>query len=146
MDANNAMNDELVIEPGRSFRNYWRDLWRYRELFYILAWRDVAVRYKQTVAGRRGRWCSRYEHGDHDGDLRQIAGLPSEGGAPYPIMVFAAMLPWQFFSNSPSSASQSIVSNANLISKVYFPRLIIPTSRWSCRSSIFWSPARCCLR
>jgi lipopolysaccharide transport system permease protein len=104
-------------------------LWRYRELFYILAWRDVAVRYKQTVAG--ASWA-----------LLQplismlvmtvifgrIAGLPSEGNAPYAIMVFAAMLPWQFFANAISSSSQSVVSNAQLISKIYFPRLIIPAS------------------
>jgi lipopolysaccharide transport system permease protein len=124
-----TFEDELVIEPGRSFRNYWRDLWRYRELFYILAWRDVAVRYKQTVAG--AAWAvvqPLMSMVIMTVIFGKIAGLPSEGGAPYPIMVFAAMLPWQFFSNSLSSSSQSIVGNANLISKVYFPRLIIPTS------------------
>jgi lipopolysaccharide transport system permease protein len=124
-----AIDDELIIEPGRSFANYWRDLWRYRELFYILAWRDVAVRYKQTVAG--AAWAvvqPLMSMVIMTVIFGKIAGLPSEGGAPYPIMVFAAMLPWQFFSNSLSSASQSIVSNSNLISKVYFPRLIIPTS------------------
>jgi homopolymeric O-antigen transport system permease protein len=125
----NAINDELIIEPGRSFRHYWHDLWRYRELFYILAWRDVAVRYKQTVAG--AAWAvvqPLMSMVIMTVIFGKIAGLPSEGGAPYPIMVFAAMLPWQFFSNSLSSSSQSIVGNANLISKVYFPRLIIPTS------------------
>lgn len=124
-----AFEDELIIEPGRSFKNYWFDLWRYRELFYILAWRDVAVRYKQTVAG--AAWAvvqPLMSMVIMTVIFGKIAGLPSEGGAPYPIMVFAAMLPWQFFSNSLSSASQSIVANANLISKVYFPRLIIPTS------------------
>jgi lipopolysaccharide transport system permease protein len=123
------MQDELVIEPGRSFRHYWHDLWRYRELFYILAWRDVAVRYKQTVAG--AGWAvvqPLMSMVIMTVVFGKIAGLPSEGGAPYPVMVFAAMLPWQFFSNSLSSSSQSIVGNANLISKVYFPRLIIPTS------------------
>ena len=125
----NSMPDELVIEPGRSFHNYWRDLWRYRELFYILAWRDVAVRYKQTVAG--AAWAVVQPFVSMvvmTVIFGNIAGLPSEGGAPYAMMVFAAMLPWQFFSNSLSSTSQSIVSNANLISKVYFPRLIIPAS------------------
>jgi lipopolysaccharide transport system permease protein len=124
-----TFEDELVIEPGRGFTNYWRDLWRYRELFYILAWRDVAVRYKQTVAG--AAWAvvqPLMSMVIMTVVFGKIAGLPSEGGAPYPIMVFAAMLPWQFFSNSLSSSSQSIVGNANLISKVYFPRLIIPTS------------------
>lgn len=123
------MNDELVVEPGRAFKNYWRDLWRYRELFYILAWRDVAVRYKQTVAGAAWALVQPFmSMVIMTVIFGKIAGLPSEGGAPYAIMVFAAMLPWQFFSNALSSASQSIVSNANLISKVYFPRLIIPTS------------------
>src|SRR5262249_17311217 len=123
------IQEEILIERDLGFKNYWWDLWRYRELFYILAWRDVAVRYKQTVAG--AAWA-----------LLQpllsmiimtvifdkIAGLPSEGSAPYPIMVFAAMLPWLFFSNALSLSSQSIVGNAQLISKVYFPRLIVPTS------------------
>jgi lipopolysaccharide transport system permease protein len=120
---------ELILEPGRTERHYWHDLWRYRELFYILAWRDISVRYKQTVVGVS--WA-----------LIQpllimlimtvvfsrIAGLPSEGDAPYAVMVTAAMLPWQFFSAAISSSSQSLVGNANLISKVYFPRLIIPAS------------------
>ena len=120
---------ELILEPGRAERQYWRDLWRYRELFYILAWRDVSVRYKQTAIGVM--WA-----------LIQplltmlimtvifgtVAKLPSEGNTPYAVMVFAAMLPWQFFSMSLSSASQSLVGNAQLISKVYFPRIIIPAS------------------
>jgi lipopolysaccharide transport system permease protein len=125
----NGFEEELVLEPGRGFRHYWHDLWRYRELFYILAWRDVAVRYKQTVAG--AAWAvvqPLMSMVIMTVIFGKIAGLPSEGGAPYPVMVFAAMLPWQFFSNSLSSSSQSIVGNANLISKVYFPRLIIPTS------------------
>ncbi len=124
-----APSFELILEPGRADRQYWRDLWRYRELFYILAWRDISVRYKQTVIGVA--WA-----------LLQplmtmlimtivfgtVAKLPSEGAAPYALMVFAAMLPWQFFSSALSSASQSLVSNANLISKVYFPRMIVPAS------------------
>jgi lipopolysaccharide transport system permease protein len=117
---------ELLIEPGRTEKNYWSDLWRYRELFYILAWRDISVRYKQTAIGVV--WAI----------LRpflamviftvvfgRIAKMPSNG-IPYPILVFAAMLPWQFFANSLSEASTSLVVNTNLISKVYFPRLIIP--------------------
>lgn len=124
-----AFEDELTIEPGRSFRNYWSDLWRYRELFYVLAWREVVVRYKQTVAGVA--WAvvqpvmSMVIMAVIFGG---VAGLPSEGDAPYAVMVFAAMLPWQFFSNSLTSASQGIISNSNLISKIYFPRLIIPGS------------------
>ena len=124
-----SFEDELVLEPGRTEKHYWRDIWRYRELFYILAWRDVAVRYKQTVAG--AAWAVVQPFMSMvimTVIFGKIAGLPSQGGAPYPIMVFAAILPWQFFSNALSSASQSIVSNSNLISKVYFPRLIIPSS------------------
>jgi lipopolysaccharide transport system permease protein len=120
---------KLVLEPGRATKNYWRDLFHYRELFLILAWRDVIVRYKQTAAG--AAWA-----------LIQplmsivimtvifgnVAGLPSEDGAPYAILVCAAMLPWQFFANALSLASQSVVNNANLISKIYFPRMIVPAS------------------
>ncbi|MBV8379119.1 MAG: ABC transporter permease [Verrucomicrobia bacterium] len=117
---------ELLIEPGRSEKNYWSDLWRYRELFYILAWRDISVRYKQTALGVI--WAV----------LRpflamvifvvvfgRIAKMPSPG-IPYPILVFAAMLPWQFFANALSESSTSLIVNTNLISKVYFPRMIIP--------------------
>jgi lipopolysaccharide transport system permease protein len=109
--------------------NYWRDLWRYRELFYVLAWRDLSVRYKQTAIGVA--WAL----------IRpfltmlvftiifgRIAKLPSDGSAPYPMMVFAGMLPWTFFSTGLSEASNSLIGNANLISKVYFPRLIVPTA------------------
>jgi lipopolysaccharide transport system permease protein len=120
---------DLWIEAGRAEKNYWLDLWRFRELFLILAWRDVAVRYKQTVAG--AAWAiiqPLLSLVVMTVIFGRVAGLPSEGKAPYAIMVFAAMLPWQFFSNALSSASQSVVSNANLISKIYFPRLIVPTS------------------
>lgn len=119
--------EEIVLEAGRTERHYWRDLWRYRELLYILAWRDIAVRYKQTVIGVA--WALLQP-------LAQmlvmvvvfgkLAGLPSVGAAPYALMVFAAMLPWQFFASAVSAASASIVGNANLVSKVYFPRLIMP--------------------
>lgn len=120
---------DLVLEPGSADRHYWRDLWRYRELFSILAWRDISVRYKQTAIGVL--WA-----------LIQplltmlvmtvifgrVAKLPSEGNAPYAVMVFAAMLPWYFFATSLASSSQSLVGNAQLISKVYFPRMIIPAA------------------
>ena len=119
----------LILEPGRTEKNYWTDLWRYRELFLILAWRDVSVRYKQTIIGVG--WAI----------LRpfltmvvftvifgRVAGLPSDGNAPYALMVFAAMLPWSLFSTSLGDASNSLIGNANLISKVYFPRLIVPTA------------------
>jgi lipopolysaccharide transport system permease protein len=118
-----------IIESGRVEKNYWHDLWRYRELFEVLAWRDVAVRYKQTIIGVA--WAL----------LRpvltmlvftvifsRLAKLPSEGNAPYPLMVMAGMLPWTFFSTALSDASNSLIGNAGLIGKIYFPRLIIPTA------------------
>jgi len=123
------MSDVIVIEPGRQELNYWRDLWRYRELFYVLAWRDIAVRYKQTVIG--AVWAL----------IRpvltivvfsvifgRIAKLPSDGSSPYPLMVLAGMLPWSLFATGITDASNSLIANANLISKVYFPRLIVPTA------------------
>lgn len=121
-------NEVLVIEAGRTERHYWRDLWRYRELFFFLAWRDILVRYKQTVIGIS--WAL----------IRpalvivvftivfgKLAKLPS-GDIPYPVLVCAAMLPWQFFAGALGEAGNSLIGNANLISKMYFPRLIIPAS------------------
>ncbi len=125
---NTIKQKELIIEAGRTENQYWKDLWRYRELFYFLAWRDILVRYKQTVIGIL--WAI----------IRpfltmivftvifgKLAKLPSYG-VPYPILVFSAMLPWQFFSSALSECSNSLLANANMISKVYFPRLIVPTS------------------
>jgi lipopolysaccharide transport system permease protein len=119
----------LVLEAGRTERHYWRDLWRYRELFAILAWRDVAVRYKQTAIGVA--WAV----------IRPIvtmvvftivfghvAKLPTEGDAPYPLMVFAGMLPWFLFATILNDGSNSLITNSNLVGKVYFPRIIIPSS------------------
>jgi lipopolysaccharide transport system permease protein len=120
---------DMWIEAGQAEKHYWFDLWRYRELFQILAWRDVAIRYKQTIVGPA--WAILQPFVSTvlmTVVFGKVAGLPSEGGAPYLIMVSAAMLPWQFFANSLSASSQSLVGNANLVSKVYFPRLIIPTS------------------
>ena len=122
-------DDVLIIEPGRAEAHYWRDLWHYRELFLILAWRDVAVRYKQTLIGVA--WAV----------LRpfltmvvftvvfgKLAKLPSDGHTPYALMVFAGMLPWYLFSSALGGAADSLVGNANLIGKVYFPRIIIPAA------------------
>ncbi|EDX75055.1 ABC-2 type transporter superfamily [Coleofasciculus chthonoplastes PCC 7420] len=120
---------ELVIEAGRTEQQYWKDLWRYRELFYFLAWRDILVRYKQTIIGIAWALIRPFlTMMVFTVVFSKIAKLPSEAGAPYPILVFAAMLPWQFFANSLSECSNSLITNANLISKVYFPRLIVPTS------------------
>ncbi len=120
---------DKIIEPGRVEKNYWRDLWRFRELFYILSWRDVKVRYKQTVIGTA--WAV----------IRplltmivftfifsKVAKLPSDSDVPYSLLVFAGLLPWQFFASSLSDASNSLIGNTSLITKVYFPRLIIPAS------------------
>ena len=122
------MQHEIIIEAGRTESQYWRDLLRYRELFYFLAWRDVLVRYKQTVIGVL--WAV----------LRpvltllifvfifsKVAKLPAQG-MPYPVMVFAGQLPWLLFSSSLTECSTSLITNSNLISKVYFPRLIVPAS------------------
>lgn len=121
-------NQELVIEAGRTEKQYWKDLWKYRELFYFLAWRDILVRYKQTAIGIAWALIRPFlTMVVFTVIFGQIAKLPSQG-APYPILVFSAMLPWQFFANSLSECSNSLIGNANLISKVYFPRLIVPTS------------------
>ena len=119
----------LVLEAGQTERNYWADLWHYRELFAILAWRDIAVRYKQTVIGIA--WAI----------VRplltmivftvifgKLAKLPSDGDVPYQILVFAGLLPWFLLSSILTEASSSLIGNANLISKVYFPRLIVPAA------------------
>jgi lipopolysaccharide transport system permease protein len=121
------MSDLIIIEAGRSERHYWLDLWRYRELFRLLAWRDLSVRYKQTIIGVL--WAL----------IRpfltmlvftivfgRIAKLPTDGNAPYALMVFAGILPWTFFSTGLSEASNSLINNEKLITKVYFPRLIVP--------------------
>src|SRR5210317_2600239 len=119
---------KLVIEAGKLNRQYFKDLWAYRELFLFLAWRDILVRYKQTIIGIA--WSV----------LRPLmtmivftvifgkfAKMPSEG-VPYPILVYSAMLPWQFFSNTLNEGGNSLISNSSMISKVYFPRIIIPTT------------------
>ncbi|MGH8545753.1 MAG: ABC transporter permease [Gammaproteobacteria bacterium] len=119
--------DELVIEPGRTEKNYWLDLWRYRELFFILAWRDIAVRYKQTVIGIAWALIRPFlTMVVFTFIFNKVANLSAPGSIPYPLLVFAAMLPWQFFSTALSESSNSLIGNANLISKVYFPRLIVP--------------------
>src|ERR1700730_2218220 len=119
---------KLVIEAGHTERHYWRDLWRYRELFYFLAWRDILVRYKQTVVGVS--WSV----------IRPVLtmliltvvfrnfGRMPSAGLPYPLLVFCGMLPWQFFSTALSESGNSLVNNSNLISKIYFPRVIVPSS------------------
>lgn len=119
----------LVLEAGRSERTYWADLWRYRELFAILAWRDVAVQYKQTLIGvlwavlRPALTMTIFTV-----VFGRVAGLPTEGNVPYPLLVMAGMLPWFLMSTILGNGSNSLVQNGNLISKVYFPRLIVPVA------------------
>lgn len=128
MSSSNGTVKELVLEPGRIERQYWRDLWNYRELFLFLAWRDILVRYKQTVVGVA--W----------GVIRplltmliltfvfgRVAKMPS-AGVPYPLLVFCGMLPWQFFSGALSDSGSSLVHNASMVSKIYFPRIVMPAS------------------
>jgi len=123
------MQHQIIITPEKSIQHLYRELWEYRDLFYFLAWRDFKVRYKQTAIG--AAWAL----------VRplltmiiftvvfgKIAKLPSEGEAPYAIMVFAAMLPWYFFATTLGESSNSVVSNSAMISKVYFPRIIVPTA------------------
>jgi lipopolysaccharide transport system permease protein len=117
---------EMVIEAGHAERNYWHDIWRYRELFWFLAWRDILVRYKQTVLGITWALLQPFlTMVVFVVVFGRVAKLPSHG-VPYPILVFAALLPWQFFSRALSESSMSLITNTNLISKVYFPRLIVP--------------------
>jgi lipopolysaccharide transport system permease protein len=119
----------LILEHGRTEKNYWVDLWCYRELFLILAWRDISVRYKQTIIGILWAIVRPFlAMVVFTVIFGRIAKLPSDGSAPYALMVFAAMLPWSLFSYALSESSNSLISNANLIGKVYFPRLIIPTA------------------
>lgn len=125
----NQKYPELIIEAGRTEQQYWRDLWRYKELFYFLAWRDILVRYKQTLIGIIWALIRPFSTMIvFTVVFSNLAKLPSEGNAPYTILVFSALLPWQFFSNALSECSNSLINNSNLLSKVYFPRLIVPTS------------------
>jgi lipopolysaccharide transport system permease protein len=126
-DSASDQHFDLWIEPGRTEKNYWGDLWRYRELFYFLSWRDVLVRYKQTVMGVGWALVRPFlTMVIFTLIFNKVAKLPAPRSIPYPLLVFAAMLPWQFFSTALSEASNSLVANSNLISKVYFPRLIVP--------------------
>lgn len=121
------MTNVVILEHGRHERNYWSDIWRYRELFYVLAWRDVAVRYKQTIIGASWALIRPFlTMVVFTVVFSRIAKLPSDGITPYPLMVFVGTLPWTFFSTGLTDASNSLIGNSNLISKVYFPRLIVP--------------------
>lgn len=123
-----SLQQELLIEPNRPALHYWCDVWRYRELFWFLVWRDILVRYKQTVIGIAWSVIRPFvTMVAFSVVFGLLAKLPSDG-VPYPLMVFAAMLPWNFFANALSESSGSLIGNANLLTKVYFPRIIIPVS------------------
>jgi lipopolysaccharide transport system permease protein len=121
--------NEIILEAGRASHHYWRDLWRYRELAGFLAWRDVKVRYKQAALGFS--WAVvqpaintlllTFVFGN-------LAGMPAGDGIPYPLIVLCGLMPWQLFSSALSGAGNSLVGNANLVSKVYFPRLLVPVA------------------
>jgi lipopolysaccharide transport system permease protein len=124
---NNSTIPTLVIEAGRTERQYWRDLWRFRDLFYFLAWRDFLIRYKQTAVGIGWALIR---------PLLMVLALTLVGkasqmqsfGMPYPLFFFCGLLPWQFFSTAISESGNSLVTNSNMISKIYFPRLVVPAS------------------
>jgi lipopolysaccharide transport system permease protein len=118
---------ELIIEAGRTERQYWRDLWRYRELFYFLSWRDLLVRYKQTVVGVVWALIRPLLTMMVLTFFGKLGNMPS-GGVPYPLLVLCGLLPWQFFSTAISESGNSLVNSSNLVSKVYFPRLVVPAS------------------
>jgi lipopolysaccharide transport system permease protein len=122
------MTRQVILAPGHADREYFRDIWRFRELLYILAWRDISVRYRQTLIGIA--WAA----------IRpliatvvfsivfgRLGKFPS-AGVPYPVLVLSGMLPWQLFSSALTESGRSLVTNSNLITKVYFPRLLIPGS------------------
>lgn len=127
--SENPLSETIVIAPGESGKRYWSNLWNYRELFFFLAWRDILVRYKQTIIGvlwavvrpLATMMVFVFVFG-------KLAKLPTEESAPYPLLVLAAMLPWQLFSSIFSDASGSLVSNSAMVSKIYFPRIVVPAA------------------
>jgi lipopolysaccharide transport system permease protein len=119
---------KLIIEAGRTERQYWRDLWRYRELFVFLAWRDLLIRYKQTAVGVAWAVLRPLLTMLVLTLMMRVSKLSGDGASPLPLFVYCAMLPWQFFSTALSESGGSLITNSNLISKVYFPRLVVPAS------------------
>ncbi len=121
------MAQRTIITPENNDANYWRDLWNYRGLFYFLAWRDILVRYKQTAIGvawsvlRPALTIAVFWF------VGWMFNIPDEG-VPRILLVTAATLPWQFFSAAFSESANSLISNSNLLTKVYFPRMIVPAS------------------
>src|SRR6266478_2420564 len=117
----------IVIEPSRGLADFnLREIWDYRDLLVFLTWRDINIRYKQTVLG--AAWAVVQPVMTmilFTIFFGRLAGVPSDG-VPYPLFAFAALLPWQYFATTLGNAANSLVNNSNLLSKVYFPRLLIP--------------------
>ena len=125
--SDRSLSTHVVLEAGRADRQYWQDLWRYRELLLILAWRDVSVRYKQTTVGIAWAFIRPFlTTVVFTVVFGHIAKVPSDASVPYALVVIGGLLPWTLFASVLGDASNSVISNANLISKVYFPRLIVP--------------------
>lgn len=122
-------NFTTTIDAQKSRQQYWKDLWAYRELFYFLSWRDILVRYKQTVIGIAWSVIRPFlTMIVFTIVFSKVAKLPTDGAVPYAILVFVALLPWQFFANALQESGNSLIANSSMVSKVYFPRLIIPAS------------------
>ena len=121
------MTQTLIIEAGRTRGQYWRDIWKFRELFYFLAWRDFLIRYKQTAVGIAWALIRPFLMMLALTMVGKVGKLPT-GGAPYGLFFFCGLLPWQFFSTAMAESGNSLVTNANLVSKIYFPRLVVPAS------------------
>jgi len=122
-------NWDIVIDSNEAHRQFWKDLWNYRELFYFLSWRDILVRYKQTIIGIAWSIIRPFlTMVVFTIIFGKLAKLPSDGDVPYPLLVYTALLPWQFFANSLTECSNSLISNSQMVSKIYFPKLILPTS------------------
>jgi len=125
--SDRSFSTHIVLEAGRADRQYWQDLWRYRELLLILAWRDVSVRYKQTAVGITWAFIRPFlTMVVFTVVFGHIAKVQPDSPVPYALVVIGGLLPWTLFSSVLGDASSSVISNANLISKVYFPRLIVP--------------------
>jgi homopolymeric O-antigen transport system permease protein len=131
MSPSASVPDIIIIEVGRGNRQYWRDVWNFRELFYILALRDMRVRYRQTVIGVAWSVVRPLL------TMLALTWVFSRGAQlrtphpsiPYALWVFVATLPWQFFADALTAGSNSLIANANMLSKTYFPRLILPVAR-----------------
>jgi lipopolysaccharide transport system permease protein len=125
----NNINWDIVIDSNKAHRQFWKDLWNYRELFYFISWRDILVRYKQTIIGISWSIIRPFlTMVVFTIIFGKLAKMPSDGDVPYPILVYTALLPWQFFANSLNECSNSLISNSQMVSKIYFPKLILPTS------------------